>query len=230
MKKLFIGDIVSRAWDLAVKHWPVFLIIALISSALGILVRGDSSALMSLGNNPDPEEVYMALLQSYNPVGILVVVFVSIYLNYITYRMLANVMNIGQPYREGELLDALKVDLAKFGLFFGVEIVFALAVAVAGMLCVIPGLFLAVRWYFAPLIFVTENVSFSEAFSRSWDLTKGHFWELFLLGLTAIGISIVGLCACCVGIVFAQIIVNFMFIIAYYELKKADDETTCYVQ
>jgi len=230
MKKLFIGDIVSRAWDLAVKHWPVFLIIALISSALGILVRGDSSALMSLGNNPDPEEVYMALLQSYNPVGILVVVFVSIYLNYITYRMLANVMNIGQPYREGELLDALKVDLAKFGLFFGVEIVFALAVAVAGMLCVIPGLFLAVRWYFAPLIVVTENVSFSEAFSRSWDLTKGHFWELFLLGLTAIGISIVGLCACCVGIVFAQIIVNFMFIIAYYELKKADDETTCYVQ
>jgi len=230
MKKLFIGDIVSRAWDLAVKHWPVFLIIALISSALGILVRGDSSALMSLGNNPDPEEVYMALLQSYNPVGIIVVVFVSIYLNYITYRMLANVMNIGQPYREGELLDALKVDLAKFGLFFGVEIVFALAVAVAGMLCVIPGLFLAVRWYFAPLIVVTENVSFSEAFSRSWDLTKGHFWELFLLGLTAIGISIVGLCACCVGIVFAQIIVNFMFIIAYYELKKADDETTCYVQ
>lgn len=230
MKKLFIGDIVSRAWDLAVKHWPVFLIIALISSALGILVRGDSSALMSLGNNPDPEEVYMALLQSYNPVGILVVVFVSIYLNYITFRMLANVMNIGQPYREGELLDALKVDLAKFGLFFGVEIVFALAVAVAGMLCVIPGLFLAVRWYFAPLIVVTENVSFSEAFSRSWDLTKGHFWELFLLGLTAIGISIVGLCACCVGIVFAQIIVNFMFIIAYYELKKADDETTCYVQ
>lgn len=230
MKKLFIGDIVSRAWDLAVKHWPVFLIIALISSALGILVRGDSSALMSLGNNPDPEEVYMALLQSYNPVGILVVVFVSIYLNYITYRMLANVMNIGQPYREGELLDALKVDLAKFGLFFGVEIVFALAVAVAGMLCVIPGLFLAVRWYFAPLIVVTENVSFSEAFSRSWDLTKGHFWELFLLGLTAIGISIVGLCACCVGIVFAQIIVNFMFIIAYYELKKADDETTYYAQ
>ena len=230
MKKLFIGDIVSRAWDLAVKHWPVFLIIALISSALGILVRGDSSALMSLGNNPDPEEVYMALLQSYNPVGIIVVVFVSIYLNYITYRMLANVMNVGQPYREGELLDALKVDLAKFGLFFGVEIVFALAVAVASMLCVIPGLFLAVRWYFAPLIVVTENVSFSEAFSRSWDLTKGHFWELFLLGLTAIGISIVGLCACCVGIVFAQIIVNFMFIIAYYELKKADDETTCYVQ
>ena len=230
MKKLFIGDIVSRAWDLAVKHWPVFLIIALISSALGILVRGDSSALMSLGNNPDLEEVYMALLQSYNPVGILVVVFVSIYLNYITYRMLANVMNIGQPYREGELLDALKVDLAKFGLFFGVEIVFALAVAVASMLCVIPGLFLAVRWYFAPLIVVTENVSFSEAFSRSWDLTKGHFWELFLLGLTAIGISIVGLCACCVGIVFAQIIVNFMFIISYYELKKADDETTCYVQ
>ena len=230
MKKLFIGDIVSRAWDLAVKHWPVFLIIALISSALGILVRGDSSALMSLGNNPDLEEVYMALLQSYNPVGIIVVVFVSIYLNYITYRMLANVMNIGQPYREGELLDALKVDLAKFGLFFGVEIVFALAVAVAGMLCVIPGLFLAVRWYFAPLIVVTENVSFSEAFSRSWDLTKGHFWELFLLGLTAIGISIVGLCACCVGIVFAQIIVNFMFIIAYYELKKADDETTYYAQ
>ena len=37
MKKLFIGDIVSRAWDLAVKHWPVFLIIALIIVILIIL-------------------------------------------------------------------------------------------------------------------------------------------------------------------------------------------------
>ena len=30
MKSFEIGDIISRAWDLAVKHWPIFVLIVLI--------------------------------------------------------------------------------------------------------------------------------------------------------------------------------------------------------
>ena len=229
MKKLFIGDIVSRAWDLAVKHWPVFLIIALITGASGALMNGDPYAFTTLGDNPDPAELYEALFQSYNPIAVVVVLLLNVYLSLITYRMLANVMDFGSPYREGGLMDILKVDLAKFGLFLGVEIVYCMAVSVGSTLCLIPGLFIAVRWCFAPLIAATGDITFSEALGRSWELTKGHFWELFLLGLTAIGIAIVGFCACCVGVFFAEIIVNFMIVIAYYALKN-DDTETAYVQ
>ena len=229
MKKLFIGDIVSRAWDLAVKHWPVFLIIALITGASGALMNGDPYAFTTLGDNPDPAELYEALFQSYNPIAVVVVLLLNVYLSLITYRMLANVMDFGSPYREGGLMDILKVDLARFGLFLGVEIVYCMAVSVGSTLCLIPGLFIAVRWCFAPLIAATGDITFSEALGRSWELTKGHFWELFLLGLTAIGIAIVGFCACCVGVFFAEIIVNFMIVIAYYALKN-DDTETAYVQ
>ena len=72
---------------------------------------------------------------------------------------------------------------------------------------------------FAPMLVAIENVSFGEAFTRSWQMTSGNFWNLFLLGLTAIGIAILGLCACCVGIYFADVIINFMMVLAYMVLR-----------
>ena len=44
-----------------------------------------------------------------------------------------------------------------------------------------------------------------------------------MLGITMFGIAILGLCACCVGIFFATVIIDFMEILAYYVLRT--DET-----
>ena len=92
MKKLFIGDIVSRSWDLAVKHWPVFLILSLISGVISSFSGGDPTALSSLGQNPDPQEVFEAISNSFSPLMMIIVLFVTTYIGFITYRMLVNVM------------------------------------------------------------------------------------------------------------------------------------------
>ena len=222
MKKIEIGDIVSRAWDLAVKHWPVFVLIAFIEECFsGIGVNYDSTALSGLGQNPDPQLILETMRESLTVSPWLIVgLLVSLYLGFITYRMLRNAIVNGKPYET--VGDALKIDITQFAVFFAVEVCYGLAVCIGSFFCLIPGLFILVRWMFAPLIVATENVSFTEAFSRSWNLTKGHFWSLFLLGIVAVGIVILGLCACCVGVFFAEVIINFMMMLAYLDLKGDD--------
>ncbi|MBQ7443156.1 MAG: glycerophosphoryl diester phosphodiesterase membrane domain-containing protein [Bacteroidaceae bacterium] len=227
MNKLSIGDIVSRAWDLSVKHWPVFILLSIVEAVLGSFINGNPAAFAALGPNPDPQEVVEALNASFNPLMMLVVILGTTYLNIIVYRMLVSVLRTGQPYADGQLADALKVNLVKYGFFLGVNIVMGLAVGFASLLCIIPGIFLSVRWWFTPLIAATEDVTFGEAFGLSWEMTKGHFWELFLLGIVCVGIAIVGFCACCVGIIFAEVIINFIVVLAYEQLSRdAETEVT----
>ncbi len=220
MKKIVIGDIVSRAWDLAVNHWPVFVVISIITSIFSNLgVSYDTTILTGLGQNPDPQAVASALSEalSTNYPMMIIGILLLTYLGFVVYRMLYNAITIGRPYTT--LGDALKVDFVQVCVFFCVEIVYGVIVALGTCLCILPGIFLAVRLMFAPMLVAIENVSFGEAFTRSWQMTSGNFWNLFLLGLTAIGIAILGLCACCVGIYFADVIINFMMVLAYMVLR-----------
>jgi len=223
MKKIVIGDIVSRAWDLAVKHWPIFVLLSLVSSLVSQFgATVDDSFLVNLGQNPDPTEVVEALNEALviNYPLLIIGVLLSIYLGFVIYRMLYNAITTGRPYQTfGE---AFKVDFTQLAIFFCVEIIVGLIIGLGCMLCVIPGIFLGVRLMFAPLIAATENVGVGEALSRSWNATKGNFWNLFLLGLVSIGIAILGLCACCVGVFFAEVIINFMLVLAYLDLKPEE--------
>ena len=220
MKQLSVETIVSRAWDLAVKHWPLFVLIVLIEQFLGnIGLSVDQTVLTSLGQNPDPVAISQALGESVKvSPWIILSVLVSLYLGYVTYRLLRNAITTGKPYES--LGDELKIDINSFAIFFAVDVVYGLAIGLGSLLCILPGIFIAVRWMFAPYIAATEDVSFGEAFRRSWQLTQGYFWKLFLLGLVAILIGIVGLICCCVGYLFAAVIINFMLVVAYQDLKE----------
>lgn len=239
MKKIVIGDIVSRAWDLAVKHWPIFVLLVLLNSLLGSIgLSVDSSFADNLGQNPDPQVIMQALSEAVTVTPWLIVgVLISMYIAFVMYRMLRNAVVNGRPYEN--LVDELKIDITQFALFFVVNLLYGIAVGIGFMLCLIPGIFISIRWMFAPYIMATENVGITEAFGRSWQMTKGNFWDLFLLGLVAIGISILGLCACCVGIIFAEVVVDFMLVVAYFVLKPVEpqpepesivEETTDFVE
>ena len=222
MKQISIESIVSRSWDLAVKHWPVFILLVIVNSLVGGCgVNYDSSVLTSMGQNPDPQVVAEAIRESLTVSPWLIVsILASLYIGFITYRMRRNAIEYGKPYEV--LGDVLKVDLTKFAIFFAVEVCYGIIVGLGTLLCILPGIFLSVRLMFAPIIAATEDVTFSQAFSRSWDMTRGHFWSLFLLGLVAIGIALVGLLCCCVGVIFAEVIINFMMMVVYLDLKEDD--------
>lgn len=222
MKKLVTGEICSHAWDLAVKHWLVFILISLVSGLIGITIQhfATSSLPTDFVQNPDS----MALAEFYkslflNPPTI-ISFFISWYFTLVVYRMAVNVLRTGKPYNS--LGEAFNVGINRYIVFICVQIVCTVLIFLGTVCCILPGIFLTIRLLFAPFAVAADNVGFGEAFSRSWNMTKGNFWNLFLLGLEVIGIMLLGFCACGVGVLFAAVIVNFMLALAYFELKGDD--------
>ncbi|MEK7080048.1 MAG: DUF975 family protein, partial [Patescibacteria group bacterium] len=70
----------------------------------------------------------------------------------------------------------------------------------AYILLIVPGIFLSVCFVFAPYLVVDKGLGPIEALKASWSMTKGHRWNLFFLGLAAIGLSIVGFVFLFVGL------------------------------
>ncbi len=223
MKKLEIGDIVSRSWDLAVKHWPIFVLVAVINSfASGMGVKIDPASYLEALNVSDIA-TQMALLSEaiqVNYVAALIGFLLSIYVAFVALNFYVNAARIGKPYES--LSEVLKVDFNQLAIFFCVEVCYGLIVAIGTFLFIIPGIWLAVRLWYAPLLAATQGATFGEAIKGSWQITRGHFWELFLMGLTMIGISILGVCACFVGVFFAEVIIEFMLVVSFFILKSED--------
>ena len=228
MKKIVIGDIVSRAWDLAVKHWPIFVLLTFVYNMIsGFGLNIDQTLYMEGIQNNDPLLISQAITVS---PWMAVTFLLAIYLSYVMLNLYVNAHCTGKPY--ATMAEAFKVDFNQLAIYFCVELVYGIIVAIGCVALIIPGIYLAIRLWYAPLLAATQGASFTEAFSRSWEMTKGHFWELLLLGLTMIGIGILGFCACCVGYFFAAVIIEFMLVISFFVLKPEmpASEATDYVE
>ena len=70
-------------------------------------------------------------------------------------------------------------------------LVFGVAVAIGFVLLVVPGLFLLVSLIFWEVFVAVEGQNFLEAMEHSWQLTRGHRWQLFGLGFVVLLITLV---------------------------------------
>jgi len=112
-----------------------------------------------------------------------------------------------------------------FLFYLGTWIVYLVIVTIGSFLCILPGIFLAVRFMFAPMIAINHpELTFSEAFTRSWQMTKGHFWKLLGLGILAVLINILGIICCCVGYLLTIVITYMMYGYAYKLLYPVELE------
>ncbi len=83
-----------------------------------------------------------------------------------------------------------------FGRVFGISIVTTLAILLGGLLLVIPGVFLLIRWWVTVPIALDRDVGVTEAMRESWELTAPHWaaiMGLFLVLLAFIAIPLTGL-------------------------------------
>ncbi len=62
-----------------------------------------------------------------------------------------------------------------------VHVILAIIKCFAFFLLIVPGIILYVRLFFVPLLLLEENISVKIALRKSWRLTRGHFFKLFLL-------------------------------------------------
>nr|MBI5455527.1 glycerophosphoryl diester phosphodiesterase membrane domain-containing protein [Candidatus Levybacteria bacterium] len=73
-------------------------------------------------------------------------------------------------------------------------------IIVAGLiLFIIPGIIFSIKLQFSEYLIVDKNLSAVDSIKKSWQMTKGVKWNLFLLGLLLGLINILGILAFLVG-------------------------------
>jgi hypothetical protein len=108
----------------------------------------------------------------------------------ITARYLERSISIGEVYAT--------IGMFTLGMLVIGSLLYGLVVLAGTVLVVIPGIYLLIRFLFAPQVIVLERANVKTAFSRSADLVKGSWWRVFghylLFNLPAIpGVIVVGL-------------------------------------
>jgi uncharacterized membrane protein len=120
----------------------------------------------------------------------------------------------GEPNGIGDLFAG-----GPFLSFLGASLLAGLGVLGGMILCIVPGVILALGWCFSRQLIVDRGTHALDSLKESWKLTAGHKVQLFVLGLFSLGVVIAGLCACGIGIFVAVPILFFAHTAVYLRLS-----------
>lgn len=109
----------------------------------------------------------------------------------------------------------------RFGKFLLGNLLAGLIIAVGFVLLIIPGIILSIRLQFVPYLIVEKNLGPVDALKRSWEITRGHTWNLFLFGLVCILVVLLGLIALFIGLFWAMPTVLIAVAYVYHKLDRA---------
>jgi hypothetical protein len=120
---------------------------------------------------------------------------------------------------KAELGDAF----AGFNLAFGPLALFGLVAsllaAVGFLLCILPGIYLTVCWFFfTPLIIIDKRLDFWQAMEVSRKVVSRHWWQVFGFALVCFLVMLCGVLACGVGIFIALPIIKAATVYAYEDI------------
>ena len=87
-----------------------------------------------------------------------------------------------------------------------------------------PGIILACRLAFVSYLVMDKNMDPVTAVEKSWEMTRGHGWQIFGMGLLAIPIFIGGLICFIVGVVFAIIWISAAFAAMYHAVDLEEQQ------
>jgi uncharacterized membrane protein len=214
--KAVTGDFVGVALPLAAVTMAVAVVGGIIGGIFGVVQVVAQKALSGSGA-PDP-----MVLAGIN-------LGTSLVQNVISFSLQALVM--------GGIVDfSLQVARGKkpaFGVVFGGPryfvpmlvgmLVLAIAIGFGLLLCLVPGVILALGCLLWSNIVVDRGVGGIDALKQSWELTKGHKGSLFVFTLLAGLIMLAGVLACCIGAVLVSMPL-FSIATAYVYLKLQGEE------
>ena len=210
MTNLNMGEIIGKAFDFAKSYGLPMAAILFAASVIGYFLSLIFNLSFS-GEAPDGVTILFLLLLLVINVLIRVSIFASI---------LKILREEGGSYRFNHGLSA-----SVYVKFVVCQFIYGLVVILGQLFFILPGAFIAVRWFFAPLYLIDHpDAGIGEALQASWEKTKGHYWQLFGLGFLATIIAGSGVLLCGIGIYFTLIISYAAQVIAYRMLWKDDEQ------
>lgn len=106
-----------------------------------------------------------------------------------------------------------------FGHALLASVLVSLAVSAGFTCCIVPGIFLLVKWYFWQHAMADRpGRSALEALTDAWTVSEGRFLDLLALGIVGVAVSFAGFCLCIVGFWPATVVVTLAGVVAFRQL------------
>ncbi len=128
----------------------------------------------------------------------------------------------GESYDLAQIFDGFKTNYKNVIL---ANLLTTLLIAVGFAILIIPGIILACRLAFVPYLVMDKQMDAVKALEKSWQMTKGYGWTIFLIGFLAIFILLAGLLVFLVGVFIAMMWVYASFSAMYYAVELEAGES-----
>lgn len=92
------------------------------------------------------------------------------------------------------------------------------------IMLIIPGIIIACRLVFVSYLVMDKNMEPMKAVEKSWQLTSGHGWTIFLMAIVSVFVFLGGLLACGVGVILSFIWIHSAFATLYISVMNGTDD------
>jgi uncharacterized membrane protein len=220
-----VSDTFKKGWRLTIDNFWMLLVVILIAGAIGSIGQMFIRGILAAGS------ILTFALQFGNVqsagVGILFAVIAGLF-------SLALAFFVTGPIQFGvawTYLRAARKEKFELGHMFaafrkrylsvvGAQVLLFLAIVGGLILFVIPGIIIAIRLSFTPYIIMDEKISARDALRKSWELTKGQGWKIVGIILLSMLLSLAGLLAFIIGIIFVAVWVASTSAVFYASVTK----------
>lgn len=100
---------------------------------------------------------------------------------------------------------------------------FSIAVMIGSFFFIIPGIYLAIRLQFYPYYIIEYDIPFWEALQKSWYLSEGHFFDLFVFGVCFVVLNFIGAFLLGIGMIFTYPITMMAQAVVFRSLEQEAD-------
>lgn len=231
MKEFGAGTVVDYAWGFTKKHFlgmfGMLLLLVLVYYAIQAILEvlfGLSSYAVALdavkSSHADPLGTVMSLLLTMAPAMCAYTVCMSVVSTVMHNGYVNLALRLADGTRTGVDFSCFRLPVMTYVKVFFASWLTSVMVLIGLCLCILPGIYVGVRLLFVSISLIDDpELPFFDAFKKSWDMTKGYFWSLFLLGIMVVLIVFAGVCCCCVGVLVSVIVEAFAFAVAYVILS-----------
>ncbi len=220
---LDIGSCISRSWELVkTNFWPVvgvttlvMLIVVAVNQFFGLFTRSAINSII-LQHRVTPGEILILFLTIIVS-GPIYTIFMAGLFKYYLKLIRGEGAGVG---------DAFSGFGASIGQLILLSLVLNVLTLVGYLLCLVPGIYLAVAWFFSIPLVIDRQMNFWEAMELSRKMVSKHWFLVFAFLLVYGLLSMAGLIACCVGIFVTMAIGLGALMYAYETIFSATGAKT----
>jgi hypothetical protein len=205
-----VGEVVSIAWDRFKSRWPVVVLSYFVTVLMVEVVAMVPNVLQLLGVVDRGSGAAVAIAAVFSVLQLAL----SFYLNVGMMRIWLEVVRGGSP-EFGTLFSGADRLLP----FLAVQLLYGLAVLLGLIALIVPAVILGLGLSLGMWYVVDAKMGPIEALSASWQATKGHKGDLFVLGLVTIGLGILGLLMCGIGLLATVPLSYLAYAVAYTRMS-----------